>query len=74
MSTEDLSGPEPVDPLEALALDAVISDAQRGYDILHLTPVAWAVCKLCDRPVTRVPGRSRCCRAPLRIQGWAPPR
>lgn len=71
MEMSDLSGPEPDDPQEALALDAEKGEAERGFDILEIArPASWAVCKLCDRPAVVQGTRSRCCRAPIRIQGW----
>ena len=70
MDVCDLSGPEPLDPQAALALDVALTDAHRGCDIATLSQVSWAVCKLCDR-ATQTQPRSSCCRAPTRIQGWA---
>lgn len=74
MKVSDLSGPEPEDPREAIALDAVKGNAERGFDILRLSPIAWPVCKLCDLPAVVSGSRSRCCEAPIRIQGWLLPR
>lgn len=73
MDVCDLSGPDPSDPIEALALDAALTDAHRGCDIRGLAPTSWAVCKLCGHMAEDAGVRSRCCRAPLRIQGWALP-
>ena len=73
MEIFDLSGPEPDDPKEAIALDAVKGDAERGFDIRRLAPVSWPVCKLCDLPAVVDGARSWCCAAPIRIQGWTAP-
>lgn len=73
MTLCDLSGPEPDDPREAIALDATKGEAERGFDIAALTPICWAVCKLCDRPAVVRGARSRCCCAPIRMQGWCLP-